>query len=125
CNHSEVRYQLIGAAIKKAMPTSFKKSLDNKNVIVEVLAPTTLRIPISFFLWFTTNNEIAKRPMQLSTMASIDPLLIIVVIFRSSLKVRSMFSSKKEPINSVSGSKVFQTSLTLSYDCERLSGATF
>ena len=40
--------QAIDEAIMVAIRISFKKSIDNRDTIVPVLAPKTLRIPISF-----------------------------------------------------------------------------
>ena len=48
CSHLSIPYHASGAAITNAINTSFIKSIDNKLTILETLAPSTFRTPISF-----------------------------------------------------------------------------
>src|SRR5436190_22153654 len=48
CNHLFMKYQASGAAMIKAITTSFKKSFDNNFTITGKVAPRTFRIPIYF-----------------------------------------------------------------------------
>ena len=48
CSHLSIANHATGNAIKAAIATSFKKSLDNNATILDTEAPSTLRMPISF-----------------------------------------------------------------------------
>ena len=63
--------------------------------------------------------------MQLRTIPSTDPAVIIVAIVFSRLKVLSIFSSKNEPKNSAFGSTFCQASLMASKEFAISAGATF
>jgi hypothetical protein len=51
CSQLCISIQVIGAAIKKEISTSIKKSRDNRLTITPTDAPITFLIPISFVRW--------------------------------------------------------------------------
>ncbi len=58
-------YHAIGEAIKKAMHTSFRKSLEMSATTPETLAPNTLRIPISLVRCSAVNVAKPNKPRQM------------------------------------------------------------
>src|SRR5450432_3936873 len=64
CSHCRIKYQAIGAAIKKAIPTSNVNSPDMITTIDCTDAPSTLRIPISFRRCTAIKETSPYRPRQ-------------------------------------------------------------
>jgi hypothetical protein len=59
-----MKYHANGEATKNEINTSFKKSFDNNDTIPGVLAPNTLRMPISLIRCSTLNVVNPNRPRQ-------------------------------------------------------------
>src|SRR5689334_14944341 len=57
-----MKYHANGEAISIDNKTSPKKSFESKPTMPETLAPSTLRIPISFTLRSTTNVDKPNKP---------------------------------------------------------------
>ena len=71
CNQLFMKYQAIGEATKNEITTSFKKSFDNSVTMPAVLAPRTLRIPISFIRCSTLKVVSPNKPRQDIKIATI------------------------------------------------------
>src|SRR3954462_12448435 len=64
CSQLFTKYHATGEAIKNEMTTSFKKSFDSSPTMPAVLAPSTLRIPISFMRCSTLKVVRPNKPRQ-------------------------------------------------------------
>src|SRR5690242_10277688 len=69
CSHECAMYQAIGEAMTVATITKVKKSLEISNTMFDTVAPSTLRMPISFVRCNTAYAVTANRPRQASNMA--------------------------------------------------------
>src|ERR1700759_1950341 len=62
CNQLFIKYHASGEAINIDIKTSFKKSFERRLTIPETLAPSTLRMPISFIFLSTTKVDKPNKP---------------------------------------------------------------
>src|SRR5678815_2626850 len=69
CNQRLTKYHATGEAMKNEIITSFKKSFDKSDTMPAVLAPNTLRMPISLIRCSTLNVVRPNKPRQEMKMA--------------------------------------------------------
>src|SRR3954453_19129869 len=69
CSQPFTKYHAMGEAMKNEITTSFKKSFDKSDTMPDVLAPNTLRIPISLMRCSTLNVVSPNKPRQEMKMA--------------------------------------------------------
>jgi hypothetical protein len=84
-SHLLMKYHASGAATKKDMLTSVRKSLDKRETIPVVLAPSTFRMPISLVRCSTLNVVRPNNPRQEIKMAIIVKYLIIAASLSSAI----------------------------------------
>ena len=71
CSHLFITSHARGEAIIAAITTSFKKSVESSATILVMLAPNTLRTPISFMRCSALNVANPNKPKQEIRMATI------------------------------------------------------
>src|SRR5215203_1336731 len=96
CSHLFMNHHAIGKAIRDAISTNLKKSLDNIPTILLTVAPNTFLIPISFVFCSAAYAANPNRPRQAIKIASTAKEIKILPALSSERYMSSNSSFKKE-----------------------------
>src|SRR5688572_13499707 len=107
CNHLSMAYHASGKASADPISTITINSFDRMRTMAWALAPTTLRMPISFFLVSMAMADRPNNPMQEMPIINAENALNRALILFSSRYCKFHRSSINVWVNKLEGSMAF------------------